>query len=205
MQVHHLVPEGSGRNLGHIAGLGLSVALESVGPNSRHDSSTENAYRSPTLLIEANAVRSRVFIERNFNSTDCKGSKGAVCRALSTNAKSQEGREGAPSTFPTNLPSTGAMVSRNSSNINLKGGGGQPTLQPLLQKGKLGSDRTSPGVLTVRGTGTTHGVSTSLDAGTRGCPISEKQILPQRNRPGRGCREEHEFREPGPSGPIWSH
>ncbi len=44
---------------------------------------------SPTLLIEANAVRRRVF----FNSTDCKGSKGAVCRALSSNTKTQEGRE----------------------------------------------------------------------------------------------------------------
>ncbi len=77
----------------------------------------------PPLLIEANAVRSRVFIDRNFNSTDCKGSKGAVIRALSTKAKSQEGREGglggfnllAPLRnlttrlcFPTDFPSTGS-------------------------------------------------------------------------------------------------
>ncbi len=36
-----------------------------------------------------------------------------------------------------------------------------------------------------------------------GAPSVRKQILPQRNRPERGCREEHEFREPGPVGPIW--
>ncbi len=44
------------------------------------------------------------------------------------------------------------MVSGNSGNINLKGGGRQPTLQPLLQKGKHSSDRSSPGVLLVGGT-----------------------------------------------------
>ncbi len=32
----------------------------------------------------------------------------------------------------------------------------------------------------------------------RGCPVSEKEILSQRNWPGRGCCEEHEFQEPGP-------
>ncbi len=41
------------------------------------------------------------------------------------------------------------MVGGNSSNVNLKSGGGQPTLQPLLQEGQHGSDRTSPGVLVV--------------------------------------------------------
>ncbi len=75
--------------LGTQPGWGVSVALESAGPNSRHDSSTKNACRSLMLLTEAIAVRSRVFKERNFNSNDCKCSKGAVYRALSTNTKIQ--------------------------------------------------------------------------------------------------------------------
>ncbi len=33
-------------------------------------------------MIEANAVRSRVFIDRNFNSTDCKGSRRQLVRLL---------------------------------------------------------------------------------------------------------------------------
>ncbi len=91
--------------------------------HSRAGASAENACWSPTLLIEANAVRSSVFIDRNFNSTDCKGSKGAVSRALRTNAKSQKGREGGLGgfnllaslrnlttrlCFPTDFPSTGS-------------------------------------------------------------------------------------------------
>ncbi len=29
-----------------------------------------------------------------------------------------------------------------------------------------------------------------------------KEVLPQRDMPGRGCCEEHEFRKPGPDGPV---
>ncbi len=29
-----------------------------------------------------------------------------------------------------------------------------------------------------------------------------KEVLPQRNAPGRGCREENEFGKPGPGGPV---
>ncbi len=83
LQAHHLVPEGSTR-----------ITWESAGPNSRHESSTENACRSPTLLMEASASRSRVFIERNFSLTVCKGSNGPCCSALSTRDRSQEGIEG---------------------------------------------------------------------------------------------------------------
>ncbi len=116
--------------------------------------------------------------------------------------------------LPHQLPLYGVVVSGNSGHIDFKGGRGQPTLQPLLQKRKHSSDRTSPGVLLVWGSpfdeqvslqsigrlvdgahaeaivsatcwgrsprtsashpGTTHLVSTSLDVGARGCPISEK-------------------------------
>ncbi len=142
--------------LGHIAGPGPQCCTGR--PKLKARFVNKKCLQVPTLLIEANAVRSRVFIERNSN--DCKSSKGAVCKPLSTDAKYQEGKEGgiggfnllAPLRnlttrlcFPTDFPSTGVMVSRNSSNINLKGGGGQPTPKPLLQKGKHGSDRTYPG------------------------------------------------------------
>ncbi len=77
--------------------------------------------RSPTLLTEANAVRSTVFNDRNLSSTDCRGSKGSSFKAVRTEGRSQEGtrwgRRGfnllAPlrnlttkSCFPTDLPST---------------------------------------------------------------------------------------------------
>ncbi len=51
LQAHYLVPEGSGRNLGHIARLSLSTMWPSHGPNSRHKSSTKNYCRSPSGFI----------------------------------------------------------------------------------------------------------------------------------------------------------
>ncbi|XDV14292.1 hypothetical protein PO909_002464 [Leuciscus waleckii] len=36
-------------------------------------------------------------------------------------------------------------------------------------------------------------------------PSLRKEVLPQRNRPRRGCREEHEFWEPSPGWPIQGH
>ncbi len=105
--------------------------------------------------MEVSASRSRVFIDRNFSSTVCKGSNGPCCSALSTRDRSQEGIEGgrggfnplAPlrnlmtrSCFPIDFPSTGSF----------KGGGRQTSLQPLLQKGQHDSDRTFPGVFAMR-------------------------------------------------------
>ncbi len=107
--------------LGTYPGRGLRTTWESAGPNSRHESSTENACRSPTLLTVANAERSTVFRDRNISSTDCRGSKGAPLKADRTEGRSQEGtRWGrgwfsllAPlrnlmtrSCFPRDLPST---------------------------------------------------------------------------------------------------
>ncbi len=54
--------------------------------------------------------------------------------------------------LPHRSPLYEVVVGGNSSNVNLKGGGRQPTLQPLLQEGQYSSDATSPGVLAVRGT-----------------------------------------------------
>ncbi len=77
--------------LGTYPGRGLRTTWESAGPNSRHESSTENACRSPTLLTVANAERSTVFRDRNLSSTDCRGSKGAPLKADRTEGRSQEG------------------------------------------------------------------------------------------------------------------
>ncbi len=91
--------------LGTYPGWGLRIMWESVGPNSRHDSLTENACRSPTLLVEASAVKSTVFIDRVLGSADCIGSKGVLCDAVSTRGRSQEdtgfGRRGSPFTAET--------------------------------------------------------------------------------------------------------
>ncbi len=75
--------------LGTYPGRGLRTTWESAGPNSRHESSTENACRSPTLLTVANAERSTVFRDRNLSSTDCRGSKGAPLKADRTEGRSQ--------------------------------------------------------------------------------------------------------------------
>ncbi len=66
--------------LGTYPGRGLRTTWELPGPNSRHESSTENACRSPTLLTVANAARSTVFSDRNLSSTDCRGSRGPPSR-----------------------------------------------------------------------------------------------------------------------------
>ncbi len=99
-----------------------SRRVSSQPERARH---TENACRSLTLLMEASASRSRVFIERNLGLTVYKGSNGPCCNALSTKDRSQEGIEGgrggfsllAPlrnpttqSCFPTDFPSTGSWL-----------------------------------------------------------------------------------------------
>ncbi len=50
--------------------------------------------------------------------------------------------------------------------------------------------------------GDTHEGSTDLDVGAIRCRATEKGNLPQKNGPGRGCREENEFGKPGPGGPV---
>ncbi len=50
LQVHHLTPEGRGGNFGHISRPGSQDNVRVTGPDSRHESSTENACRSPTLV-----------------------------------------------------------------------------------------------------------------------------------------------------------
>ncbi len=76
--------------LGTYPGRCLRTMWESAGPNSKHESPTENACRSPTLLTEAKAVRSTVFNDRNFSSTDCRGSKGSSFKAVRTEWRFQE-------------------------------------------------------------------------------------------------------------------
>ncbi len=44
--------------------------------------------------------------------------------------------------------------------------------------------------------------SRDLDAGANGAEPLRKKALAQRHAPGRGCRQEHEFRKPGTDGPI---
>ncbi len=48
------------------------------------------------------------------------------------------------------LPFHGVMVGSNHRLIDFKGGGRQPSLQPLLQKGQHDSDRAFPGVFSMR-------------------------------------------------------
>ncbi len=148
--------------LGTYPGRGLRTTWESAGPNSRHESSTENACRSPTLLTVANAERSTVFRDRNLSSTDCRGSNGAPLKADRTEGRSQEGtrwgRGGfsllAPlrnlmtrSSFHQRLTVYYIVMCGNSGDIHFEGGGRQPSLQPILQKRKHDCDRASTGVL----------------------------------------------------------
>ncbi len=128
-------------------------------------------YRVHCRRIKHNRLKNvhvNALIERNFSSTDCKGSNGRCWGVLSTRVRSQESLEGGREGFkePWNPPKEpndqvvlsyrlslhGVVISRNSSNLDFKGYGRQPSLQPLLQKGKHNSDRASPGVLSVRRT-----------------------------------------------------
>ncbi len=74
---------------------GVSRQRESsTGPNTRHSSLTENAWRSPTRLMEVSAVRSAVLRDRNFSSTESSGSKGPLWSPDRTIERSQEGTRG---------------------------------------------------------------------------------------------------------------
>ncbi len=65
-----------------------------TGPNTRHSSLTENAWRSPTRLMEVSTVRSAVLRDRNFSSTESSGSKGPLWSPARTIERSQEGTRG---------------------------------------------------------------------------------------------------------------
>ncbi len=55
---------------------------------------TENAWRSPTFLMEVSAVRSAVFADRNLSSTESSSSKGPLWSPASTTERSEEGTRG---------------------------------------------------------------------------------------------------------------
>ncbi len=135
--------------LGTYPGRGLRTTWELPGPNSRHESLTENACRSPILLTEANAVRSTVFNNRNLSSTDCRGSKGSSFKAVRTEGRSQEGtRWGcggfnllAPlrnlmtkSCFPTDLPSTASWCAAIAATYTLRVEGDSLLSNPSYRK-----------------------------------------------------------------------
>ncbi len=82
--------------LGTYRSRGLRTTWELPGPNFRHESLTENACRSPTLLIKANAVRSTVFNNSNLRSTYCRGSKSSSFKAIRTEGRYQEGTRWGP-------------------------------------------------------------------------------------------------------------
>ncbi len=107
--------------LGTYQGRGLKTTWEYAGLNTRHSSLTENAWRSPTLLMEVSTVRSIVLADRNFSSTESSGSKGPLWSPARMIERSHEGTRGglegfillAPfrnltmsSCFPSDLPST---------------------------------------------------------------------------------------------------
>ncbi len=135
--------------LGTYPGRGLRTTWESPGLNSRHESSTEKACRSPTLLTVANAVRSTVFSDRNLSSTDCRGSNGAPLKADRTEERSQEGtrwgRRGfsllAPlrnlmtrSCFPRDLPSTASRCAAIAATYTLRVEGDSLRSNPSCRK-----------------------------------------------------------------------
>ncbi len=88
-QLKGWIPEWSGVNFGHITRPGLRITWESAGPNSRHDSSTENACRFPKLLMKVSTTRSTVFKDGILSSTESSSSKGALRSPART--RSQEG------------------------------------------------------------------------------------------------------------------
>ncbi len=80
--------------LGTYPGRGLKTTWEYSGPNTRHSSLTENAWRSPTLLMEVSAVRSAVLADRYLSSTESSGSQGPLWSPARTIERSQEGIRG---------------------------------------------------------------------------------------------------------------
>ncbi len=166
--------------LGTYPGRGLRITWESASPNSRHESSIKKACRSPTLITEANALRSTVLNDRNLSSTDCRGSKGSPLKAARTNGRTRWGRGLinllAPlrnlmtkSCFPTNLPSTASWCAAIAATYTLRVEGDRLRSSPSCRK------ESTTVIVHLRGSSRwERWDSTSLDMGARGCPLSEK-------------------------------
>ncbi len=97
--------------------------------------------------MDANATRSRVFIAQLTAKVQmgCAEVLRAPDWQIQTSRPPKEPDNQVM--LPYRLPFHGVVIS---SNIDFKGEGRQPSLQPLLQKGKHDSDRASPGVFSVR-------------------------------------------------------
>ncbi len=162
--------------LGTYPGRGLRTTWESAGPNSRHESSTENACRSPTLLTEANAVRSTVFKRQKLRLYWLQRLKGLLLQGHQDRGEIPRGYQMrarrdlnllAPlrnlmtkSCFPTDLPSTASWCAAIAATYTLRVEGDSLRSNPSCRKEEHDRDRASPGVFpagrnTSRRTGST--------------------------------------------------
>ncbi|KAG1963243.1 extended synaptotagmin-2 [Pimephales promelas] len=94
LQVHHQVPEGSGRNLGHISRPGSQEYVRVSRPELQAHFVNRECVQVPYSPDGYQCNQECCHIGQGKNSTDCKGSRGGLCRAPRSTERSPEGRRG---------------------------------------------------------------------------------------------------------------
>ncbi len=95
LQVHHLIAEGRGGNLGHVSRPGSQDNVRVVRPKHKALFAHRKCLEVPDPLMEVSAVRSAVLADRYpLLTTESSGSQGPLWSPARTIERSQEGLRG---------------------------------------------------------------------------------------------------------------
>ncbi len=167
LQVHHLIVEGHGGNLGHVSRPGSQDNVSVVQPEHKALFAHRKCLEVPDPLDGSERGQERCLSRQVFQLDWVQRLKGTPLKSSQDDREVPGGHQGWPrGVQPPGTPqephdeimlSQGPAVhcivmGRDSGHIHFQGGGWQPTLQPFLQERKHYSNRASSGVFSARRT-----------------------------------------------------
>ncbi len=167
LQVHHLIAEGRGGNLGHVSRPGSQDNVRVDRPEHKALFAYRKCLEVPDLFDGSERGQERCLKRQELQLDWVQRLKGAPLKSSQDDREVPRGHKGRPGGIhppgPLQEPHDEIMlsqgpavhcivVSRNSGYIHFQGGGWQPTLQPFLQERKHYSNRASSGVFSPRRT-----------------------------------------------------
>ncbi len=177
LQVHHLIAEGRGGNLGHVSRPGSQDNVRVVRPEHKALFAHRKCLEVPDPFDGSERGQERCLSRQVFQLDWVQRLKGTPLKSNQDDREVPGGHQG----WPRGVQSPGTpqephdeimlsqgpavhciVMGRDSGHIHFQGGGWQPTLQPFLQEGKHYSNRASSGVFSARRTPVLRTDSTSV-------------------------------------------
>ncbi len=167
LQVHHLIAEGRGGNLGHVSRPGSQDNVRVVRPEHKALFAHRKCLEVPDPFDGSERGQERCLSRQVFQLDWVQRLKGSPLKSNQDDREVPGGHQG----WPRGVQSPGTpqephdeimlsqgpavhciVMGRDSGHIHFQGGGWQPTLQPFLQEGKHYSNRASSWVFSARRT-----------------------------------------------------